>query len=453
MVAGPGRRGERHPQRYDPFHPKDRPKDQRDPGARDRDRVLYTSALRRLAGVTQVVLAAEGHVFHNRLTHTLEAAQIARRLAQKLRADQPELAEELGGLDPEVVEAAALAHDLGHPPFGHVAESELDELARTEGCGDGFEGNAQSFRVITKLSIRHPEIEGLNLSRATLDATLKYPWRRETTGWRHDKFGAYHSEDDEFEFARAMHLPGDEARSVEAELMDWADDIAYAVHDVEDFHRARLIPLDRLISGNEGEISRFVKGTFARWRDERIKVKYTQRALQQSFCDVLDLVRQEPLMAPYEGTLQQRASLRTMTATLINLYVHSIKLRRPTKSNPYRVERDPNADRQIRMLKQLIWFYVIRNPQLATQQRGQRRIVERLFCDFLHSARGTKTLLPPSQRDLLIRWEKNRTDDEKDEARIRVALDAVCSMTEPQAIAMYNRLVGVVPGSVRDALT
>jgi dGTPase len=118
------------PDRYDHFHALDRPPDNRSHGQRDRDRILFTTAFRRLAGVTQVFASDEGHVFHNRLTHSLEVAQVGRRLAEKLCAEQRALCDKSGGVDPDVVEAACMAHDLGHPPFGHVAEVTLDELAR-----------------------------------------------------------------------------------------------------------------------------------------------------------------------------------------------------------------------------------------------------------------------------------------------------------------------------------
>ena len=182
----------------------------RTPFERDRDRLLYTEALRRLAGVTQVVRPAEGHVFHNRLTHTHEVAQLARRLAQRIsRTADKELLEELGGLDPEVAEAAALAHDLGHPPFGHVAETELDRLiiaaleesSATKKGGmqvAGFEGNAQSFRIVTKLAIRSFDGFGLNLTRATLNGLLKYPWQKSSSAPKRHKYGVYPSEVDFF---------------------------------------------------------------------------------------------------------------------------------------------------------------------------------------------------------------------------------------------------------------
>ena len=152
-----------------------------------------------------------------------------------------------------MVEAACLAHDLGHPPFGHLGEEVLDELATYQDGGgdqDGFEGNAQSFRVITKLALRFDECHGLDLTRATLSACLKYPWIRDLgTPKKRRKVGAYRSELPDFEFAR-FECDG-ELKTAEAELMDWADDIAYSVHDLEDFTRCRVIPWDRILEDRE----------------------------------------------------------------------------------------------------------------------------------------------------------------------------------------------------------
>ena len=174
--------------------------------------------------------AGERLNFHNRLTHSLEVAQIARRLAENVLETRREEAAALGGIDPDVVEAAALAHDLGHPPFGHIAEKKLDELVLDANNSDGFEGNPQSFRVVTKLALRHQDFPGLNLTRATLNALLKYPWlRRAGGGPQYRKWGAYSSEDDEFQWARTLDPSSVDAKSPEAELMDWADDVAYSV--------------------------------------------------------------------------------------------------------------------------------------------------------------------------------------------------------------------------------
>src|SRR5205809_376743 len=169
--------------------------DYRSPSQRDRDRVLYSSSFRRLAEVTQVVAANSGYVFHNRLTHSLQVAQVGRRLAEKLNKIQPETKE---FIDPDVVEAACLAHDLGHPPFGHIAEHALNELADEIG---GFEGNAQSFRIVTRLASRSPNHAGLDLTAATLAAVLKYPWQRGGNPQKTNKWGAYDSETRDFEFA------------------------------------------------------------------------------------------------------------------------------------------------------------------------------------------------------------------------------------------------------------
>src|SRR5665811_1500677 len=155
---------------------------------------------------------------------------------------------------------ASLAHDLGHPPFGHGAERELNELIAGDGLAplrdwqdpDGYEGNAQTFRILNRLDVRFDDLAGLDLTRATLSATSKYPWLRENSGERHRKWGVYASEQDEFDWSRS-HLIDHrrDHKTLEAEIMDWSDDIAYAVHDLEDFYRAGLVPLDRLISDGD----------------------------------------------------------------------------------------------------------------------------------------------------------------------------------------------------------
>lgn len=154
---------------------------------RDRDRILYSEAFRRLQGVTQVVSADEGTVIHNRLTHSLKVAQVSRRIAERIKSDPnvtDAILNKLGGLDPDVCEAAGLAHDLGHPPFGHVAEAKLQELMKNTGH---FEGNAQSFRILTKIEPHRDEYRGLNLSRATLAAVTKYPMPRTEKGGKKTK--------------------------------------------------------------------------------------------------------------------------------------------------------------------------------------------------------------------------------------------------------------------------
>ena len=194
-------------------------------------------------------------------------------VAESLRASHKDVVRLWGGLEPEVAEAAALAHDFGHPPFGHIAEEELDELIAAdlhggrskvpeEGRVEGYEGNAQTFRIITELAVRRPDGScALDLTRTTLNATLKYPWKWQANTAKKKKFGAYECDSRAFDFARdGTRSCGDRpefVRSLEAQIMDWSDDIAYSVHDTEDFFmQAGLIPLDRL-AGTTGERDKF----------------------------------------------------------------------------------------------------------------------------------------------------------------------------------------------------
>ena len=193
---------------------------------RDRARLIHSSALRRLGAKSQILMAGTDDFARTRLTHTLEVAQIGRQIAQMF------------GCDPDVVDCACLAHDLGHPPFGHNGEHALARIAEPIG---GFEGNAQTLRILTRLEpkvfFRDGRSAGVNLTRACLDASVKYPWDYahaddHPKGERSRKFGVYPDDEPVFRWLR-QGAPGT-ATPMECQIMDLSDDIAYSVHDVED---------------------------------------------------------------------------------------------------------------------------------------------------------------------------------------------------------------------------
>ncbi len=431
--------------------------DQRTQGERDRDRILYTTAFRRLAGITQVVAPVERQILHNRLTHTLEVAQIARRLAEHLlyknssdeaaKQGARRRADEIGGIDPDVVEAGALAHDLGHPPFGHVAETVLSEMAEEKGLPEGFNGNAQSFRIVTKLSLRREDFEGLNLTRATLNAILKYPCLRATSGQCRDKWGVYESEQEDFEWARQMFDSERAPRSAEAELVDWADDVAYAVHDLEDFYRAGLIPLDRLreLEGHSKEADACFESIWAYSRAQKTN-PYSEGDLDQAF---RRLVSSHAFTQPYQGKRWQRASLRSMTASLISRYIDGLTLEAHDRADA-RLHKDPELEIEVVVLKRLTWHYVIHNPSLATQEVGHRQIVADLFNVFAEAveSRQKRVLFPWSYRERLEEVDAGVVQENP----LRLVVDYIASMTEQQATDMHRRVTGVSPGSALDPI-
>jgi dGTPase len=423
-----------------------KPQDPRSPAERDYDRILYSSALRRLGGVTQVVAANEGHVFHNRLTHSLRVSQLSRRLAQKL-AKKEELANAVGGVDPDVAEAAGLAHDLGHPPFGHIAEEALRDCVEDADNLDAFEGNAQSFRIVTKLAMSSPQIPGLNLTRATLNALLKYPWPRQAGGYQKKKYGFYHSEKPYFDFARELQpINGDLRKSAEAEIMDWADDVTYAVHDVEDFYRAGLIPLDKLASlDNDAERRRFFDGMYAQPELKPQMGNEPRAELEKIFENT---VRVFDISEPYNGTREHRARLRYFSSTLIGRFVNAIELQIPSASDQPFVKIARRQKLEVRLLKALTWFYVISNPALVSQQDGQKTIVRELFDAFRNAAISRKdhgrNIIPLNARDEIL----EAADD--DEQLARAVADLIARMSEPGLVKLYRRIKGVDLGSVLD---
>lgn len=386
-------------------HP-DGPPDGRSPGQRDRDRILYTSALRRLAETTQVMPARAGHVYHNRLTHTLEVAQLARRIAERVARETPDLPPP----DSDSCEAAAWAHDLGHPPYGHTGEAALDAaLRRRWPEGDGYEGNAQTFRIVTRLAVRAEGQPGLNLTRRTLQAVLKYPWLRGArTG---HKFGAYRTEEADFRWA----VEDREGPSIEAQIVDAADDVAYSVHDLFDFTRAGLIPL-HILRRPSSEATQLLAATAA------ANPGLSPQAIEHAQRDHL---ARYPLDGPFDGTTGHRAALRSFTSSLIAALV-----RRGMRLESRGLVRTEAAEAAIALFQQATVQYVLDDPALAPAKERQRRVVEALVEWYADGSR-----LPVAAREQL----------EAGQPLDRAVADAVASLTEAEADQAAHEAGGILP--------
>jgi dGTPase len=399
----------------------------RSPFARDRARVVHSSALRRLAAKTQVVGPGSDDFVRTRLTHSLEVAQVARELGASL------------GCDPDVVETAALAHDLGHPPFGHNGERALDDAA--QGCG-GFEGNAQTLRILTRLEAKTMRAEGssagLNLTRAALDATTKYPWTRddapEPYGAHADgqprllrKFGVYDDDLPVFGWLRAG-AEGQQRRCIEAQVMDLADDIAYCVHDVEDGVVAGRIDLVRL---REPDVRESV------W--EAVREWYLPGADAASLEEALARLSASPgwPREPYDASRPAQAALKNLTSELIGRFCRPAEqaTRAAYGSGPLvRYAADlhvPEETRfEIAVLKGVAAHFVMRAEDRVPIMETQRALVADLVRVLVD--RAPDGLQPAFRADFAAAGS--------DAQRLRAIVDQVASLTDASAVALRGKL-------------
>ncbi|QBI20924.1 dNTP triphosphohydrolase [Egibacter rhizosphaerae] len=456
----------------------DDPDDYRQPFARDYDRLVHTTAFRKLQGKTQVVAPGEAEFLRTRLTHTIEVAQLARRLAERL------------GAHPDCCEAAAILHDFGHPPFGHIGEEALseavDETARAWGLEPdhvgGYEGNAQNFRLVTRVLSGSGAFPGINLTRGTLDASIKYPWYRDE--FERAKWCFYPTEAAEADRVRSPVPPERRyAKSFEAQVMDWADDVAYAVHDIEDWYVAGLVPLEML---TQSAVAR-----------ERFAEQLTQRLARRGkladgkpdeaaspsapveegagedpegrpTADELDrtvhglfgegggpFAAFATLAGEFDGSAAGQHALRVMRKRLFELFTRGVAPADPT-APPRRHRNDLQIPRELRLrndvLREMTWIYVIDHPRTATYQRGQRRIVAELFRIYAEAACGPRRELGMFPRDLQrsVREALDRGDTQGDVEVLRTIADHVGAMTDAQAARLHRRLTGQVDAAFFD---
>ena len=385
----------------------------RDAFARDRARILHSSAFRRLADKTQVVGPGEDDIPRTRLTHSLEVAQIAREMGACL------------GCSPDVVDAAGLAHDLGHPPFGHNGEYALNELT---GSAGGFEGNAQTLRILTRLEPKIVDAGGrpvgLNLTRAVLDATTKYPWPR-ADGVR--KFGVYADDLAAFEWFRGPAEPG--RRCLEAQVMDWADDVAYSVHDVEDGVHAGHIRLDLL----DDDAQRRVVCEFA----ARLYSDRPAAELEHILGELLEL----PALTDLRGFDRSRFALAAakratseLTGRFAGAAVAATRARFGTEPLArYDADLVVPADvgAECALLKAIAARYVMDRPGSDERRTAQRRLLGELLEALVAAG--------PDVLDVALRpaWH----EAESESSRLRAVVDQVAQLTDSGAVAWHRRLV------------
>ncbi|NLU68288.1 dGTP triphosphohydrolase [Streptomyces sp. HNM0574] len=409
----------------------------------DVDRILYSTQWRALAGKSQVVASGELGAYHTRLTHSMKVAQLGRRMAERLER-------RYGGPNPALVEAACMAHDIGHPPFGHAGESALrrtmDELRPGDTAPDSFEGNAQTLRVLTFLAAhKYAGHRGLHLTRACLDASVKYPWERaprERDAARHSKWGVYVADREAFAWLRDGR--SDDAVPVEEQVMDWADDVTYACHDVEDFYRTGLIPLQALFppegaagAETERETARFLG--YVERKHAREGRPFDRGAAQALLAEIGKTMA---LPGPYTGHHEDAVAVNLRTANLIAYFTRDIRLQVGGEAAiryGARLEIPRERRAACDLLKELVWCYVIDRPALATQQHGKRRIVSEL----LRWTYESPELLPTERAEELALHGDG----------LRAAADHVASLTEDQALALHRRMSGTGLGSVNDNVT
>ncbi|RZQ65713.1 deoxyguanosinetriphosphate triphosphohydrolase family protein [Amycolatopsis suaedae] len=478
----------------------------------DRDRIAASPFFARLGGVTQVVSASGSGLLHNRLTHSLKVAQVARAIAERLGTgvDTAQLAAKLGGCDPDVAEAAALAHDLGHPPFGHLGERVLDRIARHRyGLTDGFEGNAQTFRIITTTDVRGPSAVGLDLTAAVRAAVLKYPWARrhrpsphpstmripprgaaepaDAVGTGSSKFSAYCTELDDFEQARAPFAERIEPwqQTVEASVMDTADDIAYAIHDLQDFHRIGVLQhasvaaelgqwVDRLgelagLDTAELAADQRQPGRSLEALRRRLHAKDGWIVDDDAFAHAVARVRSELvddlLASPFDGSIEAERATAAFFARWTARLVDGVTLTAAPSTRSGHVTLRPAQWHEVQVLKFVHRRFVLLRPDLALHQRGQASLLSSLvdaldawlgdreeasrlprrLHDLVELAHGEYTALARSAPELLV-GPAGEPVTGRDElyglARGRAVVDFVASLTDKQAVTLLDALSG-----------
>jgi len=376
---------------------------------RDRARVIHSAALRRLAAKTQVAVPWENDFQRTRLSHSLECAQIGRELGESL------------GADPDLLETACLSHDMGHPPFGHNGEEALAEVAAP--CG-GFEGNAQSFRLLTRIEAKtvdgNGKSLGLNLTRASLDAATKYPWARAENP---RKFGVYDDDTEIFHWVREGAPIG--RKCIEAQIMDWSDDCAYSVHDLEDAIFAGQVTVKNFDRDFDILYTEMVSGYGSDASKSEVEAALTR--LQNLSCWPASFDRTHRALARLKDTTSQLIGRFVLAAELETRKVHGDG---PLTRYSANLEIPREQKIEVDFLKAIAGHYLI-NAAASQERYAKQQIVIHELVEMLFEA-APKELDPIFEDD----WKVATNDSE----RLRVVVDQIASLTDPGAYALHAHL-------------
>ena len=362
-------------QPYERFYAID--KDFRSPYARDRDRIIHSGSFRKLEYKTQVFLNQEGDFFRTRLTHSIEVSQIARSIASHL------------GLEEALAEAIALSHDLGHTPFGHVGGDALDHCLKKAGFANGFEHNYQSFRVVTLLEKRYRQFDGLNLTFATLEGILKhsYPYKKPFLNASIDE-----------RFDLSTHP------SIEAMVVDRADEIAYMSHDIDDGIHSGLISFETL------KQSRLI-------------------------CEILDKVHAEGVDEENDEMFRYRFSSHFINYLVYSLLDYSeskvdnaeVLSARIPSSEPVPIGFEPDVETEIKKLKKILYQELYQHHQIVRKMYAGKQAIIGLFNALMDEPK------------MLPRYYASQLETRR---KHRVIADYMASMSDRFAMQFYNELYG-----------
>ena len=409
------------------YKDKDRSGDERSHFEVDRSRIIHSTAFRRLQGKTQVFGLGCSDFFRTRLTHSLEAAQIGKGIALRCKAS------------PDLVEAACLAHDIGHPPFGHTGEAILKKRMWKYG---GFEANAQNLRIVCSLEAKLPRIKGLNLSRATLDALLKYKTSFSEIvdkGMDANEEAKFYYDDD-IDLVQWVCQDGiKDEKSLECRIMNWADDVAYSTHDLEDGIKADMINIHK-INYFESQLRSKVRTSV-----EKKRLNWNDRHWHWA----VEKIEQASTPDHIQSEHDRKANRKEAISKMISYFIRSANTKKCGEKYASRYCYDllieDDAKIRCEILKSLVWELIITDERVATLRRKAENIVGKLFDEFTNwDSEKTLHMYPDDFRE--------RLSNASYEQKFRIACDYIAGMTDMYAIRIYSRLFEPGVGSVFDIL-